>query len=152
MKKIMFVCHGNICRSPMAEMIFSQLVRENHKEDQWFAASAAVSQEEWGNPMYPPAVRAMNQAGYSVDKTKRARVFTMEDYREFDHIYVMDHSNLRRMQRITDGDPQGKVELLLEATGLGSEVADPYYCGGFDRVLMQIEAACRTLAKNFGIM
>ncbi len=147
MIKVVFVCHGNICRSPMAETVMKQILSRRGKEGV-FVASSALSCEELGNPVYPPAASALRRRGYTPDKAKRAVQFTASDYGLYDLIYVMDSSNLSRMLRLTGGDPEGKVSRLMDAAGIGGEVEDPWYTDNFDGVLSQIEAACEILAEK----
>jgi len=150
--KIMFVCHGNICRSPMAEMITKHLLKKAGKQGEVLVSSSAVSPEEYDNPVYPPAKRALAAMGVATDKEKRAVLFTARDYNEYDLIYVMDSSNLRRVLSITDNDPQNKVQKLLKAVGMGEDVDDPWYYGGFDGVCRQIYDACQRLLEDLEIL
>ena len=117
MTKILFVCHGNICRSPMAEFVMKDLVRQAGLEGQFQIASAATSTEELGNPVYPPARRKLWEHGIRCEG-KRARQMTAGDYKEYDLLIGMDEANLRNMRRICGGDPQGKLHLLLDYTCL----------------------------------
>ena len=130
MIKILFVCHGNICRSPMAEFVMKDLVKKAHLEDQFEIASAATSTEEiWGgrgNPVYPPARAKLKEHGIDPGG-KRARRTTREDYKYYDYLIGMDYANTYNMKRIYGGDPDGKVSLLLDYCGrTGQEVADPW--------------------------
>ena len=147
MTKILFVCHGNICRSPMAEFVFRDMAEKAGLADRFFAASAATSPEEIGNPVYPPACRVL--AEYGIDtpglRTTTARRLTPEDYAAFDRLIGMDEANLRDMRRICGGDPQGKLSLLLDYTDRPGEVADPWYSGNFVQTLRDVEAGCRGL-------
>ena len=113
MTRILFVCHGNICRSPMAEFILKALTKARGLEDQYYIESAAVSMEEIGNPIYPPAKRCLTQHGVPFDKGKCARQVTRADYARFDRIICMDSSNLRWIRRIIPEDPQGKIHLMM---------------------------------------
>ena len=106
--RVLFVCHGNICRSPMAEFILKALVRSRRQEGAWHIESAAVSTEEIGNPIYPPAKRCLSQHGVPFDKEKRARQVTRADYDRFDRIICMDAWNLRLIKRIISDDPDAK--------------------------------------------
>ena len=143
--RILFVCHGNICRSPMAEFIFKALAKARGLEDLYHVESAAVSDEEYGNPIYPPARRCLTQHGVSFDKTKTARTVTAGDYGRFDRLICMDASNLRWLRRIIGEDPEGKVHLLMSYTGSGRDVADPWYSGDFERTFQDILAGCEAI-------
>ncbi len=116
MIRVLFVCHGNICRSPMAEFILKDLVKKAGLEDQFSIASAATSTEEIGNPVYPPARRKLAQHGISCEG-KRARQLRREDYEDWDLLIGMDQANIRNMRRICGGDPEGKIHLMLEYAG-----------------------------------
>lgn len=144
MIKILFICHGNICRSPMAEFIMKDLVKQAGKDREFTIASAATSQEELGNPVYPPARRMLRQHGIDCSG-KTARQITPEDYTRFDLLIGMDHANLRNMQRFFQGDPDQKLHLLLEYTNRPGEVADPWYSGDFDAAWRDIYAGCQGL-------
>ena len=144
-KRILFVCHGNICRSPMAEFILKALVRARGMEEDYYIESAAVSDEEYGNPIYPPARRCLNQHGVLFDKEKTARTVTAADYDRFDRIICMDSSNLRWLRRIIPDDPQKKVHLMMSYTGSGRDVADPWYTGDFERTFQDILAGCEAM-------
>ena len=144
MKKILFVCHGNICRSPMAQFLFRELTGRAGVESQFFIDSAAVSREELGNPIYPPARAVLARHGIPCTG-HRARQMTKEDYARFDLLLCMDGSNLRAMERICGGDPDGKLQLLLHYTGQTHDVADPWYTDDFDAAWRDIESGCRAL-------
>ena len=140
--KILFVCHGNICRSPMAEFVFKALLQAKGLEEQYHVESAAVSGEEIGHPIYPPARRCLAQHGVAFDSDKRARQLVRSDYGRFDRIVCMDASNLRWIRRIIPEDPAGKIHLLLSYTGSGRDVADPWYTGDFETAFQDILAGC----------
>lgn len=144
MVKILFVCLGNICRSPMAEFAMKDLVRKEGLAAQFEIASAATSTEELGNPVYPPARRKLAEQGISCDG-KTARQITKADYAYYDYIIGMDHSNMRNMQRAFDGDPAGKLSLLLDYTDRPGQVADPWYTGNFDATWQDVSEGCRGL-------
>lgn len=144
MIKIVFICHGNICRSPMAEFIMKDLVKQAGKDREFTIASAATSREELGNPVYPPVRRMLRQHGIDCSG-KTARQITPEDYTRFDLLIGMDHANLRNMQRFFQGDPDQKLHLLLEYTNRPGEVADPWYSGDFDAAWRDIYAGCQGL-------
>ncbi len=141
--RVLFVCHGNICRSPMAEFIFKALAGINGI--QAYAESAAVSAEETGNPIYPPAQRSLRQHGIPFDPDKRARQVRRSDYDRFDRIVCMDASNLRLLKRIIPDDPEGKVHLMMSYTGVGRDVADPWYTGDFERTFQDLLVACEAM-------
>lgn len=143
--RILFVCHGNICRSPMAEFICKALLRAKGLEDSYYVESAAVSTEEIGNPIYPPAKRCLSQHGVQFDPDKRARQVTAADYGRFDRIICMDNSNLRLLSRIIPDDPQQKIHLMMSYTGSGRDVADPWYTGDFEKTFQDILTACEAM-------
>lgn len=146
MKKILFVCHGNICRSPMAEFIMKQLVSEAGREAEFEIASAATSTEEIGNGVYPPARRKLAEHGIGCEG-KRARQMTRADYDYYDLLIGMDEENRRNMTRMTGGDPLCKVHLLMEYTGSRASVADPWYTGNFEATWRDCLAGCQALLK-----
>ena len=143
--RVLFVCHGNICRSPMAEFILKALVRARGLEDLYYIESAAVSSEETGNPIHPPAKRCLSQHGVPFDTGKRARQVTPADYGRFDRIICMDASNLRLIRRIIPSDPEGKIHLLMSYTGTGRDVADPWYTGDFETTFQDLLAGCEAM-------
>ena len=137
MKRILFICHGNICRSPMAEFLFRDMVKKAGREDEFEISSAATSCEELGEPVYPPVVRLLNGVGIDCSK-KRAYRMSKDDYNKYDLLICMDARNLRNLRSIlgttADGslnDPEKKVRLLMSYTGDPRDVADPYYSGDF---------------------
>ena len=142
--RILFVCHGNICRSPMAEFVMKELLRERGLEDAFEVASAATSSEELGNGVYPPVRRLLEARGIDCSG-KRARRLVPGDYPLWDLFIGMDQANLRNMRRLFDGDPAGKVHLLHEFGGIPGEVADPWYTGEFGRTEEEICAGCASL-------
>ena len=144
MTKILFICHGNICRSPMAEFVMKDLVRKAGLEESFYIESAATSREELGNPVYPPARRKLAEHGISC-QGKTARHLTREDYQSFDLLVGMDWANLRNMERICGGDPQGKLHLLLDYTARPGQVADPWYTGDFDATWRDMLEGCQGL-------
>ncbi len=147
MTKIMFVCHGNICRSPMAEFIMKNLVKEHNMDDEFFIRSSATSTEEIGNPVYPPAVEELNRHGISCDG-KRAVQLEKSDYHKYDLFLIMDDINQRNIKRIFTSDPENKVHKLLEFTVSGGNVADPWYSGRFDVAYSDIYRGCKGLFEH----
>ncbi len=147
MTKILFVCHGNICRSPMAEFIFRDLAQKAGVSDQLEIASAATSRDELGSPIYPPAQRQLRAHKVWFDD-HRARQLTRDDYARFDLLVGMDAWNMANMRRICGGDPEGKLHLLLDYTGYPRDVADPWYTDDFDTAWRDIEAGCRALLQT----
>ncbi|MBR0029938.1 MAG: low molecular weight phosphotyrosine protein phosphatase [Bacteroidales bacterium] len=147
--RILFVCHGNICRSPMAEFVLKALVKAKGIEDQYYIESAAVTTDELGNPIYPPAKRCLSQHGVSFDPAKRARQITRADYDLFDRIICMDASNMRLIRRIIPSDPDGKIHLLMSYAGSGRDVADPWYTGDFETAFQDILTGCEAMLNSF---
>lgn len=145
MVKILFVCHGNICRSPMAENVFRYLAERDGLTV--YSDSAAVSGEELGSGIYPAAREKLRREGIPI-QPHRARLLTKQDYAEFDRIIGMDRSNLRGILRILGADPENKVNLLLEYAGLSRDVADPWYTGNFDQAYQDILVGCEGLIRN----
>ena len=146
MKRILFVCHGNICRSPMAEFVMKDLVQKAGLSAQFAIASAATSTEELGNPVYPPARRELAAHGINC-RGKTARQICRADYREYDLLIGMDYANLRNMQRFFGEDPENKLHLLLDYTAHPGEVADPWYTGDFSAAWFDVNAGCRGLLQ-----
>ena len=147
MVKVLFVCHGNICRSPMAEFVMKDLVKKAGRDGEFDIASAATSSEETGNPVYPQARRKLAEHGLSCDG-KRARQFTARDYGQYDLIIGMDSANIRALRRASGGDPEGKVRLLLSYTPHPRDVADPWYTGDFDAAWNDIYTGCQALLDS----
>ena len=143
MKKILFVCHGNICRSPMAEYVMKYLVEQAQLTDQYMIASAATSTEEIGNPVYPPARRKLAEHGISCNG-HAARQMTRADYSRYDLLVGMDSANLRNMTRIAGGDPEGKIRPLL----YDKDVADPWYTGNFEVTWQDVLRGCQALLEE----
>ena len=141
MIKVLFVCHGNICRSPMAEYVMKDLVRKAGKSDDFFIASAAVSREELGNPVYPPARRELHRHGISCDG-HAAHQITGAELEEYDRVYYMDGSNARYLRRLF-GDRADKCRPLLER-----DVADPWYTGDFTRTWQDVMEGCTRILEE----
>ena len=147
MTKILFVCLGNICRSPMAELTFRELARQAGLEGQVYVESAGTSDEEYGNPVYPPVRRLLAQHGISADG-KYARQMDRGDYDRFDLLIAMEQSNLNQMRRICGGDPAGKMSLLLSHAGRSGGVADPWYTRDFEAAWRDILQGCTALLET----
>ncbi len=146
--RVLFVCHGNICRSAMAEFILKALVKARGLDNQFYIESAAVSAEEIGNPIYPPAKRCLTQHGVWFDPAKRARQVSRADYDRFDRIICMDASNLRLIRRFIPEDPDGKIHLMMSYTGVGRDVADPWYTGDFETTFQDILEGCEAMLST----
>ena len=144
MKKILFVCLGNICRSPMAEFVMKDLVKKAGLASQFHIESAATSREEIGNPVYPPARGKLSEHGISCDG-HAARQLTKRDYGEYDLLIGMDSANLKNMQRICGGDPGSKLHLLMDYTKQPRNVADPWYTDDFEATWRDVLTGCRGL-------
>ena len=147
MIKILFVCHGNICRSSMAEFVMKDLVNKKGIAAQFEIASAATSTEEIGNTVYPRAKRKLKEHGISCEG-KTARQMTKEDYAYYDYIIAMDRFNLRNMTRFVGNDPDNKVSLLMDFTSHPGDVADPWYTGDFDTTLNDVNEGCIGILKK----
>ena len=147
MKKIMFVCLGNICRSPMAEFIFRDMVKKAGLENEIICASSATSTEEYGNPVYPPARRQLLKMGID-PMGKRAMPLQKSDYREYDLLLGMEQRNIANMLRICGGDPEGKIRRLLDHSENPRDIADPWYSGDFDTACRDIQEGCRILLEE----
>ena len=144
MIRVLFVCHGNICRSPMAEFVMKDMVKKAGLEKAFYIGSAATSTEEIGNPVYPPARKKLAEHGISC-AGKTARQLRRSDYGEYDLLIGMDQANLRNMLRICGGDPEGKLHLLMDFTDRPGEVADPWYTNDFEATWRDVEEGCRGL-------
>ena len=140
--KILFICHGNICRSPMAEFVMKDMVKKAGLEWKFEIASAATSTEEIGNPVYPPARRKLAEHGISC-KGKTARQMSRRDYDDYDLLIGMDRYNMRNMRSICGGDPEGKLRMLLNR-----DVADPWYTGNFDETYADVVQGCAALLEE----
>ena len=144
MIKILFVCHGNICRSPMAEFIMKDLVKKAGLEANFHIESAATSSEEIGNPVYPPARRKL--AEHSIGCSgKTARRLTKDDYMQYDFLIGMDHANIRNIRRICGSDAGNKIHMLMEYSCHPGEVDDPWYTGDFEQTWLDVLEGCHGL-------
>ena len=148
MTKILFICHGNICRSPMAEFVMKDLVEKAGLETEFLIESAATSTEEIGNPVYPPARRKLAEHGISC-AGKTSRQLTDSDYGQYDLLIGMDRANIRNMNRICGGDPEGKLHLLMEYTDHPGDVADPWYTDDFETTWREVLAGSKGLLERF---
>lgn len=153
MIKIMFVCHGNICRSPMAEFVLKDMVKKADRENEFVIASSATSTEEiWGgvgNPVYPPARDELKKHGISCEG-KRAVQVKKSDYENYDYLICMDENNMRNIRRIIASDPENKIVKLLSFTGENRNVADPWYSGDFETCYRDIYNGCKALLETLG--
>ena len=144
MTRVLFVCHGNICRSPMAEFVMKDMVEKAGLSKEIRVASAATTTEEIGNPVYPPARRKLAEHGIGCEG-KTARQMHWPDYERYDLIIGMDRENLRDLRRICLGDPEGKIHLLMDYTNRPGDVADPWYTRDFEATWRDVEEGCRAL-------
>lgn len=144
MIRILFVCHGNICRSPMAQFIFQDLVRERGLEGEFYIESAATSREEIGNDIYPPAQRKLRSMGIPFS-SHYANQVRRSDYDRYDYLIIMDRHNYRNLMRIVRDDPEGKIHMLMSYAGKDRDVADPWYTGDFDEAFDDIYEGCKAM-------
>ena len=145
--RMLFVCHGNICCSPMAEFLMKDLVKKAGLASRFHIESAATSREEIGNPVYPPARRKLAEHGISCDG-HTARQLTKQDYDEYDLLIGMDSANLKNIQRICGGDFAGKLYLLMDYTDYPRDVADPWYTGDFEATWQDVLEGCQELLDS----
>lgn len=149
MMKIMFLCHGNICRSPMAEYVMKDLVSKAGLEDKFEITSGAVSDEEWFNPIYPPAQRKLREKEVPFGKHSAHKISAAE-FADQDLVVVMDRSNLRWLSRIVGEQAmQGKVRMMMDFAGMSRDVADPWYTGDFEQTYRDVLAGCRGIIEEF---
>ena len=149
MIKVLFICHGNICRSPMAEFILKDMTSTRGLADRFYIESAATSYEEIGNPVYPPAKAELAKHGISC-KGKQARKLLKRDFEDFDYLIAMDSFNLRNIRREFGGELSEKVSLLLDYTNMPEDIADPWYTGAFDVTYSEIVAGCEGFLRYLG--
>ena len=145
--RILFVCHGNICRSPMAEFVMKDLVKKAGQDDCFVIESAATSTEEIGNSVYPPARRKLAEHGIS-SHGKTARQMMRSDYGRYDLLIGMDTWNIRNMRNICGGDPEGKIVMLMDFTHRPGDVADPWYTGDFEATWRDVLEGCQALLES----
>lgn len=146
MINILFICHGNICRSPMAEFVFKNIVEKSGKGDKFYVASAATSYEEIGNPVHHGTAKILDRLGISYSG-KRAIHLEKSDYSKYDYLVCMDSANVRNTLRIVGDDAEKKIHKLLEFTGSCEDVTDPWYTGDFDRTYNDVLAGCKGLLR-----
>lgn len=147
--RILFVCHGNICRSVMAEMVMKHLTLSlsSREKSEWIIDSCATSTEEIGNDIYPPAKRCLER--HNVPYTRHAaRQITRADFDRYDHIYCMDENNLRNLRRMFGDELAGRVQLLMSLVGEDRDVADPWYTGDFESTYRDVLAGCQKILKE----
>lgn len=151
MISILFVCHGNICRSPMAEFIMKKIVSEKGLSHNFYIASAATSTEEiWngvGNPVYPPAKAKLAEHDITCDG-KRAIQLQRSDYPKYDYLIGMDSANIRNMHRMLGSDPEGKICKLLSFAGIDRDISDPWYTGDFEATYQDVMTGCEALLEH----
>ena len=147
MTKIMFICHGNICRSPMAEFIFKDMVAKLGRSDEFYVASSATSYEEIGNSVHYGTAAILDKLGIAY-KGKRAVHLEKSDYAKYDYLICMDRANVRNTLRIVGDDKDGKIHKLLEFADSDADVADPWYTGNFDATYRDVVAGCRGLLET----
>ena len=147
MTKILFICHGNICRSPMAEMVFKDMLRKQHIDHLYYVDSAATSREEIGNGVHPGTRRKLAEVGIPCSDHRSVQV-TKSDYDKYDYLILMDGLNKRNLARIIPSDPENKVHLLLDFVGRnGQSIADPWYTGNFDETYRDVKEGCEGLLE-----
>jgi len=147
MVKILFVCHGNICRSTMAESVMTYLVRQQKLENSFYINSAATSREEIGNPPHHGTIRKLREVQIPLVPHYAAQM-TAQDYIQYDYLIGMDTANIRNMTRIAGGDREGRIYKLLTFAGSGRDVADPWYTGDFDATYIDVMEGCNGLLKH----
>lgn len=142
MIKVLFVCHGNIYRSPMAEYVMKDMVRKAGREAEFYIESAATSREEIGNDIHRGTKAKLREMGIPFER-RSARQVTKQDYEDFDYLILMDRENRRGLSRIISGDPENKVHMLLEFAGKDRDIAAPWYTGNFDETFDDVAEGCR---------
>lgn len=149
MYKILFICHGNICRSPMAEFIMKKLAKEGMHDI--YVESAATSLEEIDNPIYPPVAKMLKEKCIDGFDKKRARRVTKDDYDKFDLLLAMDEENINGLKRIIPDDPENKIHKILEYVGAGDDIEDPWYTRDFEKVYNLLNISCTMLLNKIVI-
>lgn len=148
MIKILFVCHGNVCRSTMSQFVFQDMVNKCGRQGEFHIDSAATSREEIGNGPHYGTVRKLKEEGIPV-LHHQARQMIRQDYDKYDYLIGMDSANIRNMNRIAGGDSEGKIYKLLDFAGEERDIADPWYTGNFDRTYEDVTKGCEALLKKF---
>jgi len=151
MIKVLFICHGNICRSPMAEYIFKKMICENNLEGEVYVESCATSREEIGNDIYPPAKKILTKYNVPYDRHS-ARQITRKDFADFDYIIAMEEYNLKNMRRTYSEEEMKKVSLLMSYAGKNSDVSDPWYTGDFETAYQDILEGCSGLLEKIKVL
>ena len=151
MLRVLFICHGNICRSPMAEFVLKDLVKKHHLDSHFHIESAATSYEEIGNPVYPPARRELASHGIFCDG-KRARKLIKRDFEEFDYLIAMEQYNLRNIRREFGASLTERVTLLLDYTDTPGDIDDPWYTGNFGLTYEEVLKGCEGFLKQLGMI
>ncbi len=146
---IMFICHGNICRSPMGEYILKDMVKKRGLDGLFHIASCAVTSEEIGNDIYPPARRKLEKMGIDAPRRKAVKL-TKADYDKYDLLLCMENYHVEYAKRICGGDPEGKIMRLLDLTDKPGTIADPWYSGDFDTTYDELVFGCEAILKRFG--
>ncbi len=147
MIKILFVCHGNICRSTMAEFVFRDMISRAGQSKEFYIESAATSREEIGNDTHPGTKAKLRENGIPFER-RSARQIVKQDYKEFDYIIGMDDANVRNIMRICGGDPEHKIAKLLDYAGMDRSIADPWYTGNFDETYDDVVQGCEALLEE----
>lgn len=147
MIKVMFVCHGNICRSPMAEFILKDIIKKRGLEDKFVISSSATSTEEIGNPVHPGTRKKLSSFNINTSGKKAVQI-TKSDYEKYDYIFLMDNNNIRNIKRIIDSDPDNKICRFLDITNNPRDIADPWYTGNFDETYNDILEGCTAFIEK----
>ena len=147
MIKVMFVCHGNICRSPMAEFILKDIIKKRGLEDKFIIISSATSTEEIGNPVHPGTRKKLSSFNINTSGKKAVQI-TKSDYEKYDYIFLMDNNNIRNIKRIIDSDPDNKICRFLDITNNPRDIADPWYTGNFDETYNDILEGCTAFIEK----
>ncbi len=147
MIKVLMICHGNICRSTMAEFVLKDMVEKRGMSKRFVINSAATSREELGNDIHPGTKRKLREQGIPFESRRSVRV-TQSDYEYYDYLICMDKNNIRNLSRIIPADPQSKITLLLEFAGKNQDIADPWYTGNFDITYEDVVIGCEAFLNK----